>query len=289
MRLLNALCTKQTAGTETHAACGCNAVYVPRDVKPVVLLARRWTSWGLIELFLTGYLPTFEQDELGRAPALGGTKTRCAATARSALRLMACSRYKCGMDGLRHCAPGSGWLTIVAASIALSPLLAGCSSLSSSSASSPAPEPGVASASLSSSPAAPSSSSASGTSAGTVKQSFVGFLKVFRDPEPDEVDAPAKIGAAQPQPGAPFSSSASSSARNQARGALFLRLRVLPRPQVPRPRRAPPPNLSSSHSCIISRRSAIWSSMRSARLRGSVRLSRNLLPPRLLPQPLPTP
>jgi hypothetical protein len=77
--------------------------------------------------------------------------------------------------------------------------------------------------------------------------------------------------------------------RNQARGALFLRLRVLPRPQVPRPRRAPPPNLSSSHSCIISRRSAIWSPMRSARLRGSVRLSRNLLLPRLLPQPLPTP
>ena len=131
---------------------------------------------------------------------------------------MACSRYKCGMDGLRHCAPGSGWLTIVAASIALSPLLAGCSSLSSSSASSPAPEPGVASASPSSSPAAPSSSSASGTSAGTVKQSFVGFLKVFRDPEPDEVDAPAKIGAAQPQPGAPFSSSASSSAPEPGAG-----------------------------------------------------------------------
>ena len=131
---------------------------------------------------------------------------------------MACSRYKCGMDGLRHCAPGSGWLTIVAASIALSPLLAGCSSLSSSSASSPAPEPGVASASPSSSPAAPSSSSASGTSAGTVKQSFVGFLKVFRDPEPDEVDAPAKIGAAQPQPGAPSSSSASSSAPEPGAG-----------------------------------------------------------------------
>jgi len=124
--------------------------------------------------------------------------------------------YKCGMDGVRH-APGSGWLTIVAASIALLPLLAGCSSLSSSSASSPTPEPGAASVLPSSSAAAPSSPSASGTSAGTVKQSFVGF-KVFRDPEPDEVDAPAKIGAAQPQPGAPSSSSASSSAPEPGAG-----------------------------------------------------------------------
>jgi hypothetical protein len=122
------------------------------------------------------------------------------------------SWYKCGMDGVRH-APGSGWLTIVAASIALLPLLAGCSSFSSSSASSPPPEPGAASALPSSSAAAPSSSSASGTSAGTVKQSFVGFLKVFRDPEPDEVDAPAKIGAAQPP-----SSSASSSAPEPGAG-----------------------------------------------------------------------
>jgi hypothetical protein len=123
---------------------------------------------------------------------------------------MARSRYKCGMDGLRDCVPGSGWLTIAAASIALSPLLAGCSSFSSSSASSSAPEPGAASSSPSSSSAAPSSWSASGTTAGTVKQPLVGFLKVFRDPEPDEVDAPTKIGAAPPQPGAPSSSSASS-------------------------------------------------------------------------------
>jgi hypothetical protein len=135
------------------------------------------------------------------------------------------------MDGLRHCAPGSGRLTdirvdchwgagnvVVAASIALLPLLAGCSSFSSSSASSPAPEPGAASASPSSSPAAPSSLSASGTSAGTVKQSLVGFLKVFRDPEPNEVDAPAKIGAAPPQPGAPSSPSASSSAPEPGTG-----------------------------------------------------------------------
>jgi len=202
---------------------------------------------------------------------------------------MARSRYKCGMDGLRHCAPGSGWLTIVAASIALSPLLAGCSSLSSSSASSPAPEPGVASASPSSSPAAPSSSSASGTSAGTVKQSFVGFLKVFRDRSPMRSTRLRRSVRLSRSPVRAFLHRHHPRPRNQARGALFLRLRALPRPQVPRPRRAPPPNLSSSHSCIISRRSAIWSPMRSARLRGSVRLSRNLLPPRLLPQPLPTP
>jgi hypothetical protein len=78
----------------------------------------------------------------------------------------------------------------------------------------------VASASPSSSPAAPSSSSASGTSAGTVKQSFVGFLKVFRDPEPDEVDAPTKIGAARPQPGAPSSSASSSGLEPGAGGPL---------------------------------------------------------------------
>jgi hypothetical protein len=39
----------------------------------------------------------------------------------------------------------------------------------------------------------------------------VGFLKIFRDPEPDEAGSAAKIGVAQPQPGAPSSSSASSS------------------------------------------------------------------------------
>ena len=116
------------------------------------------------------------------------------------------------MGGYDTARRGIGWwLTIVAASIALSPLLSGCSSFSSSSASSSAPEPGAASSSPSGSSAAPSASSPSVTSVETVKQPVVGFLKVFRDPEPDEASAPAKIGAAQPQPGAPSSSSALSS------------------------------------------------------------------------------
>ena len=127
---------------------------------------------------------------------------------------MARSGYKCGMDGCSTARRGlGGWLNIVAASIALSPLLSGCSSFSSSSASSSGPEPGAASSSPPGSSAAPSASSPSGTSVETLKQPIVGFLKVFRDPEPDEAGAPAKIGVAQPQPGAPSSSSASSSAQ----------------------------------------------------------------------------
>jgi hypothetical protein len=113
------------------------------------------------------------------------------------------------MNRLRHRARfqrriirwGEGGRLSVAAAVALSPLLAGCSSLSSSSASSPPPEPGVASSSPSGSPAAPSPSSAPGVSAESLKQSLVAFLKAFRDPEPaDELGA--KVSVAQPQPGA---------------------------------------------------------------------------------------
>ena len=136
---------------------------------------------------------------------------------RSTLNQWRAIRYKYGMIG-RRCYRRitrwgrGGWIAVAAVSVALSPLLAGCSSFSSSSASSSPPEPGAASSATSGSPAAPSSSSASGASAESLRQSLVGFLKAFRDPEPDEVGAPAKMGAAQPQPGAAVPPSSVASA-----------------------------------------------------------------------------